>query len=69
LLTFLLIVPRPIRDAVYRLIATNRYRLFGKREMCMLPTADIRARFLDVISAPGAIDAMDASDQLSNPVK
>ena len=40
------IVPRPIRDAVYRLIARNRYRWFGKQESCMMPTPDLRARFL-----------------------
>jgi len=40
------IVPRPIRDAVYRFIARNRYRWFGKQESCMMPTPDLRARFL-----------------------
>ena len=40
------IVPRPIRDAVYKLISNNRYRWFGKEESCMIPTPEIRARFL-----------------------
>lgn len=40
------IVPRPARDAVYNLIARNRYRWFGKREECMVPTADVKSRFL-----------------------
>jgi predicted DCC family thiol-disulfide oxidoreductase YuxK len=40
------IVPRFIRDAVYNFIARNRYRFFGKRESCMLPTPEQRARFL-----------------------
>jgi predicted DCC family thiol-disulfide oxidoreductase YuxK len=40
------IVPRPIRDAVYRWVARNRYAWFGKRTVCMVPTADRRARFL-----------------------
>lgn len=40
------IVPRPLRDAVYRWIARNRYRWFGKRETCRLPTAEERERFL-----------------------
>lgn len=40
------LVPRFIRDAVYDLIARNRYLLFGKKEECMLPTPDIRSRFL-----------------------
>lgn len=41
------IVPRPIRDAVYRWIARNRYRWFGKSDACRVPTPDLRARFLD----------------------
>lgn len=40
------VVPRPLRDLVYRLVARNRYRLFGRREACMIPTPEIRARFL-----------------------
>lgn len=40
------IVPRPLRDAVYRLIARNRYRWFGKAETCWLPTPELRSRFL-----------------------
>jgi predicted DCC family thiol-disulfide oxidoreductase YuxK len=39
-------VPRPIRDAVYRLVAKNRYRMFGKKDHCWLPTPALRARFL-----------------------
>jgi predicted DCC family thiol-disulfide oxidoreductase YuxK len=39
-------VPRPVRDAVYRLIARNRYRLFGQRETCWLPTPEFRSRVL-----------------------
>jgi predicted DCC family thiol-disulfide oxidoreductase YuxK len=39
-------VPRPIRDAVYRIIAANRYRWFGKRDTCRLPTPELRQRFL-----------------------
>lgn len=40
------LIPRPIRDVAYRIIAKNRYRLFGRQEQCMMPTPDIRARFL-----------------------
>ncbi len=40
-------VPRPLRDIVYDAIASNRYRWFGKRAECMLPTPAIRERFLD----------------------
>lgn len=39
-------VPRFIRDAAYRLFARNRYRLFGRQDACMIPTPDVRARFL-----------------------
>lgn len=39
-------VPRPARDFFYRLFARNRYHLFGKREFCMMPTPEIKARFL-----------------------
>ena len=41
-----IVIPRPIRDLTYRLIAKNRYRIFGRREACMIPTPEIRARFL-----------------------
>ena len=40
------IVPRPLRDAVYRWFARNRYRWFGKSESCRVPTPELRARFL-----------------------
>lgn len=41
-----IIIPRPIRNLVYRWIARNRYRWFGKRETCRIPTPELRARFL-----------------------
>ena len=40
------LVPAFLRDAVYRLIARNRYRWFGRKDACWLPTPEIRARFL-----------------------
>ena len=40
------LVPRFVRDPVYRWVARNRYRLFGKRETCWLPTADLKRRLL-----------------------
>jgi predicted DCC family thiol-disulfide oxidoreductase YuxK len=43
---FFIIIPRPIRDFFYKLFAANRYRLFGKKEVCMMPTPEIRSRFL-----------------------
>jgi predicted DCC family thiol-disulfide oxidoreductase YuxK len=42
-----LIVPKFIRDFVYKIIAKNRYRWFGKQEACWLPTKELKARFLD----------------------
>jgi predicted DCC family thiol-disulfide oxidoreductase YuxK len=42
----LILVPRPVRDWVYNLIAAHRYRWFGRSEACMVPTAEQRARFL-----------------------
>ena len=42
-----LVVPRFLRDPIYRLIARYRYRWFGKRDSCMVPTPAVRARFLD----------------------
>ena len=41
------IVPKFIRDAVYDFIARNRYKWFGKKEECMIPTPEVRNRFLD----------------------
>ena len=46
LLQALLAIPPALRDAVYRYVAQNRYRWFGKRETCRLPTPEERARFL-----------------------
>jgi len=41
-------LPGALRDAVYKVVARNRYRIFGKYESCMLPEAKHRAKFLDV---------------------
>lgn len=40
------IVPRPLRDWAYNRIARNRYSLFGRRDTCMVPTPELRKRFL-----------------------
>jgi predicted DCC family thiol-disulfide oxidoreductase YuxK len=40
------IVPRRLRDGAYGWLARNRYRLLGKRKVCMAPSPDVRARFL-----------------------
>jgi predicted DCC family thiol-disulfide oxidoreductase YuxK len=39
-------VPRGLRDAVYDVVADNRYGWFGRREECMVPTPDLEERFL-----------------------
>ncbi|MFP7493100.1 thiol-disulfide oxidoreductase DCC family protein [Terribacillus saccharophilus] len=41
-----LIIPRPIRDMLYRYVAKNRYRWFGRQNQCMLPSPDLKERFL-----------------------
>jgi predicted DCC family thiol-disulfide oxidoreductase YuxK len=40
------VVPKPVRDWFYRLFAKNRYRMFGRKDQCMLPSPEVRARFL-----------------------
>ncbi len=43
----LIIIPKFIRDFFYNIIARNRYKWFGKKESCMVPTPELRARFLE----------------------
>lgn len=42
-----LLFPESFRDFVYDFIAKNRYKWFGKKESCMLPTAELKSKFLD----------------------
>lgn len=42
----LLIIPKLIRDSIYNIIARNRYRFFGKKETCRLPTQKEKQQFL-----------------------
>jgi predicted DCC family thiol-disulfide oxidoreductase YuxK len=46
-----IILPRIIRDNIYRWIARNRYRWFGKKEACMIPTPELQNRFLDSVAS------------------
>jgi predicted DCC family thiol-disulfide oxidoreductase YuxK len=46
-LQVILILPRFLRDPFYRIIARNRYRWFGKSGSCLVPSPEIRARFLN----------------------
>ena len=41
------VVPKPLRDGLYSLVARNRYRIFGKYEECFVPDADMRARVIE----------------------
>lgn len=43
-----IIIPSCLRDLVYRIVAWLRYRVFGKRDTCKLPSPEIKERFLDV---------------------
>jgi predicted DCC family thiol-disulfide oxidoreductase YuxK len=47
LLAPFLLVPRALRDPLYRAFARRRYLLFGRSEQCLVPTPELRARFLD----------------------
>ena len=41
------IVPRPVRDWAYDVLARNRYRWFGRHDACLAPTPELRNRFLE----------------------
>ena len=41
-----IIIPSFIRDFLYNFVAHNRYRFFGKKDHCMIPTPELKARFL-----------------------
>jgi predicted DCC family thiol-disulfide oxidoreductase YuxK len=43
----LFLVPKPLRDVVYGLVARNRYRIFGKYDACFVPDAEMRARVIE----------------------
>lgn len=47
LLSVFFIVPRFIRDWIYEYIAKNRYKWFGKRDNCMVPTPDLQSKFIN----------------------
>jgi predicted DCC family thiol-disulfide oxidoreductase YuxK len=47
LLKNFLFIPEVFRDGIYDLIASNRYNWFGKKEQCMIPTPELKAKFLD----------------------
>lgn len=46
ILYYLIFIPGWIRNPIYRLIARNRYKWFGRRDTCMMPTDELKTRFL-----------------------
>ena len=46
LLLVFLVLPKPFRDFIYDWVASNRYKWFGKKDTCMLPTPELKKRFL-----------------------
>jgi predicted DCC family thiol-disulfide oxidoreductase YuxK len=42
------VLPAPVQNFLYRLVARNRYRVFGRYETCPLPDSDTRCKFLDL---------------------
>ena len=43
---FFVIIPAPVRDVVYDLVAENRYKIFGKRNSCRMPTVEEKNKFI-----------------------
>lgn len=41
-----MVVPKFIRNSVYDYVATNRYKWFGKKESCMIPTEELKSKFI-----------------------
>lgn len=53
-LRVLALVPRGLREAVYGVVVRNRYRWFGRKQACLVPTPELRARFLADSPGPAA---------------
>lgn len=45
--SILYLIPKSLRDIVYDFIARNRYKWYGKKEACMIPTPELKAKFLE----------------------
>lgn len=52
-------LPKRFRDWVYSLIARNRYRLFGKKELCMVPSPEVKSRFLISLTDLGRLSSLN----------
>ncbi len=46
------VLPKRLRDALYNVVARNRYRVFGKYEVCLMPEGKYRKKFLDLVATP-----------------
>lgn len=46
-LKYLSFLPESLRDGLYKMIAGNRYKWFGKKDSCMIPTQDLKSKFLE----------------------
>ncbi len=44
------VLPKSLRDALYNLVASNRYRVFGKYDVCLMPEERYRRKFLDLVA-------------------
>jgi predicted DCC family thiol-disulfide oxidoreductase YuxK len=40
-------IPEGLRDSIYTFVANNRYKWYGKKESCMIPTPELKSKFLD----------------------
>ena len=47
LLKNFLFIPEGLRDGIYNFVASNRYKWYGKKESCMIPTPELKSKFLD----------------------
>ena len=47
LLKYFSVFPESFRDSIYNLFANNRYKWFGKKDNCMIPTPELKAKFLE----------------------
>lgn len=62
-----LVLPRFLRDPLYDIIAARRYRWFGKRDACTIPTPELRKRFIDADESPATSPAPAACAPSTGP--
>ncbi|QDU96119.1 hypothetical protein Pla8534_39380 [Lignipirellula cremea] len=59
------ILPRGLRDAMYSLVARNRYRWFGRRDTCLIPTPEQRSRFIENLEEAADQESFEQRDSPS----